>query len=211
MLIFFLCYLPKCGSLLIVSIPDWQVIHGSQNLGIHIHVGYQNGTSDHSELIRMIGIHSHFINCSGFLFEYTSFKCTSPTPLLLSELRQPPWGYTTHWMEGNLGMVNKLEGLRPLTTEKQVSPSLLVPLEDWLFSGEGSDCAFWAFLRRQSSSSQIFSLFSLQVTEPPAPAEHHNRWSNYAFEQLSLPLAHGCTWFLPSDILSTHSVKVSDI
>lgn len=41
--------------------------------------------------------------------------------------------------------------------------------------------------------------------------EHHSRWPNYTFELLSLPLTHDSAPFSPSDTLSTHSVKFSDI
>lgn len=77
--------------------------------------------------------------------------------------------------------------------------------------GEGPACTFWVFLRKYSLQLDDSSFRVAWTTGSQTPMEHHSRWPNYTFELLSLPLTHDSAPFSPSDILSTHSVKFSDI
>lgn len=150
--------------------------------------------------------------------EHTSFEWTSllshifdnfPTSDAL-RVQSTPMGLSSHWV-GTL-VIGDMFGRQILTTgELKIFYSWPPAVSVWLFSGEGPVYTFWIFLRKHSVQLDASSLSLAWTTGNQTPVEHHSRWPNYTFELLSLPLTHNSGPFSPSDILSTHSVKFSDI
>ena len=151
--------------------------------------------------------------------EYTNFGCTSFLSHIFDNfpisdvlrVQTTPMGLNSHWVQGAF-LIGKGCGEQILTAgELKKFYSSPPAVKSWLFSGEGSACTFWTFLRKHSAQLDDSSLSFAQTTGNQTPVEYQSRWPNYTFELLSLPLTHDSASFSPSDILSTHSVKFSDI
>lgn len=166
-----------------------------------------------SELILVL-IHTLYSVSEYTSFEWTSFLSHIFDSFPMSDalrVQSTAMDLSSHWVEGTI-VIGEMLGRQILTIgELMIFFSWFLAVNVWLFSGEGPACTFWVFLRKYSVQLNDSSLRVAWTTGSQTPVEHHSRWPNYTFELLSLPLTHDSAPFSPSDTLSTHSVKFSDI
>lgn len=162
-----------------------------------------------------LGSHSHIAQCLWIYFPWMNFFLSHifdyfPTSDAL-RVQTTPMGLSSHWVDGTL-VIGEMVGRQILATrDLKIVYSWPPAVNFWFLSGEEPACTFLVFLRKHSVQLDDSSLSLAQTTGNQTPVEHHSRWPNYTFELLSLPLTHDSAPFSPSDILSTRSVKFSDI